>query len=304
MLVQKRETILSILIVVLLALTFSLEYGCGGGYDAENATGTRAIGTTDTAGIASRTLPKNSYFAALASKVLAAATKEGDTGGDAQYDALLTPQGYSVGLQRVQMLLTTDPSTSPSYTVFDTGDVSSPKVVDLVTGYEGTFGENATYPAAGTYDRERYILVYCELTLPADGVVGTYRLYMSTVGSYQRGDVRYNDNGTWKWIDSTDGSYDTTRPASPVVLDLSGQPDPYEETVNLTSSFTVPADPTGLYTVTVTFDVTNCFFWDDRDGDGLFEPAGDDWQTAPSLDTSGFDFWPGPPAQTVTVTQS
>ncbi|MFH1624946.1 MAG: hypothetical protein ABID54_07295, partial [Pseudomonadota bacterium] len=136
-----------------------------------------------------------------------------------------------------------------------------------------------------------------------DGVTGTYRLYVSTVGSYRQGDFLYNDNGTWKWIDSADGSYKTTRVGyTPMTLDLTGQPDPYDQTESLSTPITMPSNPTGYYKIKVTFDVTDCFFWDDNDDDGLFEPAGHDWQqNVNALDGSGFNFWPGPPAETWAV---
>jgi len=283
----------------------SFNYGCG--ESSPEIIGATAVGTTNTAGIASLDLHKKSFFASLASKVLAAATAEGAAGGDATYDALLTPSGYSVGLQYVKLYLTTDAAGAPSYTIFDTGDISNPQILDLVTGVTGTFGSNGNYPPAGTYDRDMVLISYLELTLPVDGVTGTYRVYMSTVGSNQQGEVKYNDSGTWKWIDSTDGSYDTVRANATTALqmDLTGQPDPYVETFSFTSSFTVPANPTGRYTATITFDCSNTWFWDDNDADGAFEPAGDDWQTAGNpLDTTGFTFYPGPPAQTVVITHA
>jgi len=191
------------------------------------------------------------------------------------------------------------------YVVFDTSTVddpsgvNNPKIIDLLgNGSTATFGSNSSYPAAGTYTHARFTLSYLEMTIPAtiDETSGwvdhNFRIYASTVGNVQDGDVLVEVNSVWSWI--FDGGYYDVAGDRPDAADRHPaqqngfkddtleSPDPYTMTMALSAPVVIPVAPNGQYVVAVNFDVTKSpevpgstgtFIFEDVNSDGKFEPG-------------------------------
>jgi len=186
------------------------------------------------------------------------------------------------------------------YVIFDTGaDLANAKIVDMSSGAPVVFGSNPDYPPNGTYTHVRYTLAYLEFTINCDlndgrGYAPTkFRLYASTVGDIQDGDVLVSINGTWNWI-AGGAFYPITgaRPNNPtqdsgfsrpdgVAGTEEFSPDPWYGYNELPEPLVIN-NPSGKYILTTTFDVTTSpqapgcggtFAWNDVTEDGLFKPA-------------------------------
>jgi len=228
-------------------------------------------------------------------------SNDGKNLGDPNYtDKLVTPGYYSVGLIKAELL---NADESQSFTIIDKGSASNAEHFDL-SDTPQAITTNTNYPAAGTYTKMRITLAYLQMkintVIPPATTPSPYefRLYTSTVGDNQDGDLKIYIGGLWGWIDNDTGNFVSGRPKNPLqdpffASDITESPDPFVITITFSSSVTIPANPSGLYKFYLTFDITDTFFYDDVDNDGLFEPGfkGDD--------TNGV-FYPGPPEITVT----
>lgn len=313
---MKRILVLMLWLAAAVMVTAAM-MGCGGGGGASSIApdsdllGVQALGALDTSG------------------TLGVRGGDGPFDLNPYYtNSYLVPQRYSVALTKFE-LMKSDDDTDP-YVVFDTGDINSPEVVDLTNGESAAFGENTEYPDAGTYTHVRMTVVYFESDMMVDsgfgaGVEpGTFRVYASTVGNILNGDIVELRDDKWYWMpgsgtmdqedlfvvstdvgprpDSNSGhdfGIDGATPRSIVVQEFyfsqgdDQSSDPYVVTLELPEPLVIPANPTGLYKITTTFDVgasildpnaTGVFLFDDVDGDGVFEPG-------PGMgDGSGRDF--------------
>ncbi len=241
--------------------------------------------------------------------------------GNSSYtDVYQSPTAFGVSTFKGS-LLTSATDTSP-YVIFNKGGVDDAEYYNLGGTTATTFGSNETIPDAGTYTHVKLGLVYMQMTFNMDlgstdnaGYTShNTRLYCSTItdtstaaDQIQDGDVMFEVNGSWNWINLDNGTFSSTRPANPVQdseFSTTASADPYYETIALTSSVTIPANPTGTWTGTFTFDGTDMFFFDDVDNDGKFEPG----VQAPNGDANmGSNvplWWPEAPGVTCAFTTS
>lgn len=252
-------------------------------------------------------------------------------------DAYIVPSALSVAVCKFELLKGAD-DASP-YVVYDNGaDLTAAKVIDLVNdGDRASFGENSEYPAAGTYTHVRMTLVYLDQAMPVDigdgqGTVSHhFRVYASTVGEVQDGDVLMDIGGNLSWIQGS-GFFPATGPRPPFVngdgseivqfgpwaANTADSPDPFVCTIALPADgqIVVPAHPSGKYVLSVKFDITRSpdivgsqgtFIYDDVDEDGKFEPAVNDEDGGDSTwgDARGNAGWsPLTPTMTVSFTKA
>lgn len=245
-------------------------------------------------------------------------------------NAFQVPSTYTVAITKMELLKGTDDTTP--YLVFDTGSVESPMAITL-TGTDSTksFGENSEYPEPGAYTHMRITMVYQELTVNADVndgngyVAHKFRIYATTVGNVQDGDLLMDVDGTYNWIKGG-GFYPVTgsRPDDSIqdrlvrhgYLASDESPDPYIFTGALATPLVVPDHPSGKYKIKATFDVsaspevpgsTGIFMWDDVTQDGLFKPGIDMEQggdcNATEFEANGAADWT-PLSPTITFTYS
>lgn len=302
---MKRQFVL-LLWLAAAVLAISVMTGCGGGGGASSIipgsdlSGVQALGALDASGTlgvraVGETFELNPNYT----------------------NSYLIPQRYSVALTKFELMKSED--DADPYVVFDTGDIETPEVVDLTNGQSAAFGENSEYPAAGTYTHVRMTVVYFESEMMLDSGLGagvepgTFRVYASTVGNILNGDIVQLRDDKWYWMpgsgtmnqddlfvvntdtgprpDSNSGhdfGIGGANPRSMVVQEFhfsqddNESPDPYVVTLELPEPIVIPANPTGLYKITTTFDVgasildpnaTGVFLFDDVDGDGVFEPG-------------------------------
>ncbi|MEE8637656.1 MAG: hypothetical protein V3T21_01265 [Candidatus Margulisiibacteriota bacterium] len=297
---KKTWMILGLILSVSIAFLF---LGCG--QSTETATTTTTT-TTLPAGMTLNGIAENLSAGAGGLFVLGiSSTIEGNP--NYPYDVLLTPESYAVGIWKFE-ILTGEADPNP-YVVKNFAATTEAPIHFPLSATATTMATNPDYPEGGTYTVCRPTLAYLEMVLAASDVsfegLTKFRLYTSTVvgDGAEDGDVKVDDSGTWKWIDEDTGSLEATRPAHPVQDEwfyLDESPDPFAPLDTPMDPVVMPASPTGEYTATLTFDVSDTFFFDDVDGDGVFEPSTDDIMTEVA---SGEPAWfPGPPVITMTVT--
>ncbi|HEY3417440.1 MAG TPA: hypothetical protein VGM23_11205 [Armatimonadota bacterium] len=274
-------------------------------------------------------------------------------------DAYLVPSPFTAGVSKMELLK--DAEDPSPYLLFDTNDVAAPRRIVMSGGQPVVLGSNPAYPAAGTYTIVRLTLIYLEMTINADtgdgaGVAShTFRLYASSVGNVLHGDLLILVNGEWCWMSSSKannpaaGQYplpvsnprpggstltgwtDDT-PLAYVVQDhnwaftsedegYSMNVDPYVAELTLTAPMVVPASPSGLYVISMIFDVTKTPQYADSEGmfmftdlpldsenpasagDGIFKP-GVAWASGgDAQDVVGAKFDVPPPYISVSYTQ-
>lgn len=269
-----RKTLIAVCMLIFTSLMLASIVGCGGGGSSTSLTstgsGVQALGAlTSTRSIRStRSLVDNQL--------------------NPEYtDAYQIPIAYSVAVSKIELLKGADDTTP--YTVFDKGGVDQAQLVDLASGAPVSLGENASYPAAGTYTHVRMTIAYLQTRINCDINDGQgyiqhdFRIYASTVGNVQDGDTVVLSNGEWHWIVGGDGgatypAITTPRPAlvtdrifhTPAgdvaednivhdfywYKDTADSPDPYTQVVALPTPIVVPANPSGVYKVTANFDIT------------------------------------------------
>lgn len=269
-------TTLALCGLVVLAACFVT--GCGGGGGSSASTGVEVVGQLIggpalVGGPASGPLELNPYYA----------------------NAYQIPSAYSIAISKLELLR--DADDPDPYVVFDTGDVTNARVISFNGGTSSVnIGNNSQYPEPGTYQIVRITCAYQQFTILADVGDGnghiphSFRVYNSTVGDVQDGDVLIEIAGTYNWIKGG-GYYPITgdRPdifpgflAQHTYLAGEDSNDPNTFTVTLPSPIVVPATPTGRYRLTAGFNLsaspedggsTGTFVWDDVTEDGLFKPG-------------------------------
>lgn len=223
---MKRFYLFAALIAVIAVISFVI-YGCGGA--------AALISTTATGGGLSLLATKTTTPVARSIPAKAVIKAAGDF-NDMSYmhfnpwykDKMMTPTAYKVGLIEFKMLTANNYNDAHAYTV-DLGtvngsapSVTNPIVVDLTAGSYDLLDSGAL-PYAGTYTHCGSALVYLELWLngcfSATDITsistGKFRIYASTSGNMQAGDVLYYSDNTWNWINPTTGAltpYTSARP--------------------------------------------------------------------------------------------
>jgi hypothetical protein len=305
-----RKSIGIVLLLTIAVLGAALVSGCEDSLEFPTTTTTTIEGATTTTTSTTTTtlggmaLEGKASNLASASALFAMAISSTEEGNTNYSNKFLTPESYAVGIWKFELLRgTTD---SNPYVAAEFAPLSSEPVHFAMSSTPTNLASNPDYPDAGTYDVCRPTLGYLEMEFATSevsfGTITKFRLYTSTVGTIQDGDVLVDDGGTWKWLDSATGGLSASRPASPVQdewFSTADSPDPFAPLDTPMNSLVIPASPEGQYVGTISFDVTDTFFFDDVDDDGVFEPATDDveqpGQGAPS-------WFPGPPSITLTVT--
>jgi hypothetical protein len=204
-------------------------------------------------------------------------------------NACLQPENLSVALTKFELLKSED--DPDPYVVF-TATLDDPKSVDLTSGASASFGENASYPTAGTYTHVRMTIVYFKIRFSLDQGEGAglepadFQLYASSVGNIKNGDVVRLVDGLKYWMTAStyegdQAPFAVNTDQGPRPDDLSGlidspdgpvpssicvqdnffcQPDnvssdPYTMTLALDTPVVIPANPSGQYRLTANFDV-------------------------------------------------
>ncbi len=260
----------------------------------------------------------------------------GDEGDDP--DDFITPERLTVGFKSLKLFQTGE--TTPRYTVFDV-DSASPKVVSLTSEAQDVT-ENISDPGEGSYDRIEYAVSYYEMPIPicdarAECESRNIRFYLTDVADPRLGGVAIEaqeilisttENGTqFAWIDDVVGlaglfPVSGARPTQPHRVPDNQFPSTPSSTFPLTLStpLDIPQAPEGKYVITLHFDLSALFFYDDTDGvDAALNHCGDVLcfngfaEASLSRDGKRFqsgkdcpfpciqsaDFWPGLPDVTV-----
>jgi len=172
-------------------------------------------------------------------------------------DKMQIPSAYKVGLVEFKFLTQDNYNDTSGYTV-DFGNVngSAPSVtnpieIDLTTGSYNLLS-GGSLPYANTYTHCGTTLVYLELWLTGcfsatdstSRSTGKFRVYASTSGNIQAGDVLYYSNDTWNWINPVTGAltpYTSSRPGGtasgwtypfdPITQQVNGTPTPVASVV-------------------------------------------------------------------------
>lgn len=131
-------------------------------------------------------------------------------------DKLQIPSSYVVGLAEMKFLtqnLYNDPAAYSCNLEESQGSpvsITSPLVVDMTNG-TFTVLNNVGLPTAGVYTYQGVCLVYiqqevtgCFSTTDISSIsTGKFRVYASTSGNVQAGDILFYANDTWNWINPT-----------------------------------------------------------------------------------------------------
>ncbi len=212
-------------------------------------------------------------------------------------NAYQVPSAYSIAISKLELLKSAD--DPDPYVLFDTGGVANAKVISF-TGAPGdvNIGSNTQYPDPGSYTVVRVTCAYQQLTILADIGDGSgyiphsFRVYNSTLGKMQDGDILVMMNAEWQWI-KNGGHYPISgdRPdifpgvlAAHEYLASAESDDPNTITITLATPLVIPANPNGKYTISGGFNLgaspeiansTGTFAWDDVTVDGQFKPGVD-----------------------------
>lgn len=202
---------------------------------------------------------------------------------DSYPDGFLTPAKITVGVKSVQLIKADD--TTPSYTVFDTGDSVHPIVLDLDTNTQ-LADSNSVFPSGCPCDfsKVQVELTYVDMQVPVydndTAINRRFRFYTLNLTdpdigvAVKTGEVLVGDTSDtphFNWIDTADGSYvplTGTKPAFPLQVPATRFPnDTYGSTVtiDLPSFLKIPSKPKGLITVTLTVKAGQIFFYDETD---------------------------------------
>lgn len=243
-----------LLAAVIVLIGFAL-YGCG------------AVAGTTAATASGGTLAMVATETALGARSIAikAITKGQGDFNDPDYmhsnpwykDKMMTPTAYKVGMMEFKFLTQNNYNDASGYTV-DFGlvngsapSVTNPIEIDLTTG-SYTMLSGGSLPYVGTYTYAGCTLVYLELWLdgcfsttdPTVISTGKFRVYASTSGNIQAGDLLYYSNSTWNWVNPTNGAltpYTSSRPGGaasgwtypfdPITQQINGNPTPVASVV-------------------------------------------------------------------------
>lgn len=251
---MKRFYLLAVFIAVIAVISFVV-YGCGGA--------AALISTTATGGGLTLLATKTTVIArSIPAKAI---TKGAGDFDDPAYmhfnawykDKMMTPVAYKVGMAEFKFLTANNYDDTHGYTVdFGTVNGSAPSitnpiVIDLTTGSYDMLDDGAL-PYAGTYTYAGCKLVYLELWLTGcfsttditSISTGKFRIYASTSGNIQAGDVIYYSDNTWNWINPATGAltpYTSARPGGtasgwtypfdPITQEINGEPTPVASVV-------------------------------------------------------------------------
>lgn len=131
-------------------------------------------------------------------------------------DRLEAPHSYKVGMAEMKFLQENNYNSATAYTIplgkVNGADpsVANPFVIDLSAG-SFTIASGIKNPTPGTYTHMGINLVYIEQTLygcfdtadPTKLEYGSFRVYPSTTGSIQAGDILFYKDGVWNWLNPT-----------------------------------------------------------------------------------------------------
>jgi hypothetical protein len=230
--------------------------------------------------------------------------------GDGKWnDSFITPNGsgsFTIAIQSASLIKQGD--STPSYTIFDTGDPSNPKIVSFTPGSSQQIATNPNAPADGTYDRIQYVLSYIEMLISINYQTAgkqqrRVRLYLATftdttLGAVDQNDILFdNTSGALNWVDPSKGLGDffSTRSNNNTVLQLPfddsdpNRPnqlanpntnggtvddpgaDPYTFTVMLDNPVVVSGD--NKYDFQLNFDTAKIFFFDETNDPAITDPV-------------------------------
>lgn len=285
------------------------------------------------------------------SKTLLAA--RGDQTGDGFTDQFLTPSAFTVAFKSFK-LLQVDATLGlgqpvQTYTLFDQG-FDFPKVIELKQGEAIDVVEMNNDPPTGAYNRIQYEISYFEMTIPLCDAANScqnrrLRFYLTNVVdpalnnfSATAFDLLLTQSSSdfdFAWISAAQGTSVFFPITGPRPVDAVQVPSTQFDVVPASPLFsatipdlTVPTKPNGKYDITLTFDLTNLFFFDNTDDkltsatpaidpappfhfnaladisasfDGKFRRACGVNVTAPCATEA--NFWPGLPVVSPTIVQ-
>ena len=247
--------------------------------------------------------------------VVAADFTGANVGNGGNYpDQFINPTTVTVGLKSVQLILAGE--TSPSYTIFDTGNSATPIVFELdAIGQQA--GINSVFPTGCpcSFAKVRVELTYFEMDVPvyegsASPINRQIRFYTLDItdpalpASVLAGEVLMGDGAAipaFSWINLTDGSYDSltgTRPSNPLQVPASRfQNNTYSSivTADMLPFFEIPEKPKGTITLTITVQAGDLFFYDETDtpGNNQFDRFTDGLLNANEPDSLYYPTFPG-----------
>lgn len=209
-----KKQFVVLMVLALFVLGFNL-YGCGAAGTSVLSTGTTAVSILGKAsGLSGRVeLPDVLSLAGVKGAGDWQDTSYGH-GNPWYFDRLQVPLSFVVGISELKFLTQNNYNDASAYTVNlgGTYSVNNPKIVDLASSSNPLADQAA--PSAGTYTHMGMTLVFVQQTLSGAFTSNpnfiesrNIRLYASTSGKIQAGDVLMEANGTWNWIKTADGSY-------------------------------------------------------------------------------------------------
>ncbi|MFY9270710.1 MAG: hypothetical protein WAO55_13290 [Candidatus Manganitrophaceae bacterium] len=264
----------------------------------------------------------------------------GDGDGDFP-DRFLTPDGITVAFKSFKFFEQAGGTSLPgqarsTYTLFD-ATFDAPKIVSLKPGETIEVHKSVTRPAAGKYDRVEFEIAYFEMPIPLcrandDCENRRVRFYLTDVTDPALDSTFAAKPHEILLSQSTDGldfglissargipggliPIRETRPTDPVIVPAnqlwhqtaSGSPSLFVQGITLE----IPRNPKDKYIFTLTFDISNLFFFDNTD-----EPEPEFRFNALTQSRDGkvlencgtptackADFWPGIPKIGLTVAQ-
>lgn len=96
-------------------------------------------------------------------------------------DSFITPNSFTVALKSAMLIKMGE--TTPSYTIFDSGDPAKPVIQSFSLGTTQTFATNTDFPTDGTYDRIQYVVSYYEMVIPINSQDRRVRLYLGSISN-------------------------------------------------------------------------------------------------------------------------
>lgn len=306
----------------------SLATGCG-----DNKSGVIVRITTDTTGIAPLSKPHRATT--------------GDLDSDFP-DRNLTPHSFTIAFTSFKLFKEDDSTTeirTPDYTAFDV-DPANPIVLSLATGETVEVEENNRDPGRGTYDQVEFGVRFFEMTIPlcnsnASCEDHRLRFYLTAEPDLDLnftpvpGEILISRsvNGTdFSRISQSRGLPDSldefpitvARPTDPYVIQpgtLFPPSGPIKSVITESiTPFTVDENPEKKFVLTLKFDLSGLFFFDNTDQESdpgpeihfnaLADPDVSDVSRDGKVlrgcaggESCKADFWPGIPPVDVTVAQ-
>jgi hypothetical protein len=203
-------------------------------------------------------------------------------------DQYLTPTTFAIGFKSATLLQPTTTVNPINFTIFDQNTPNNPLVIYLDSAASQTVWDSSSHLPKGTYDTIQLDVVFYEMIIPVfNGNTGDLnphcrrvRLYLAdstdpnTLGgkpiSHLDILLASNDYGfLFNWIDPQSGLPAPTRPSAPYQLPTNQLPANTSTTPNIvTLALSSPIDSSGdnkEFDITLTFDVSDDFFYDETD---------------------------------------